>query len=132
MSLQRVAQLAGVSLSTVSRVVNEHPKVAPDTAAAVKLIAQQLGFTLTARGRRNGSNGNGKHYAGRNTIVFLVFGTSGTNATPAFEKLLRGVSDAAYANDLSLVLAFVSDPGHIPPRLLERPLDGVLCHGDQP
>jgi LacI family transcriptional regulator len=133
MSFQRVAELAGVSLSTVSRVVNEHPKVAPDTAAAVKLVAERLGLALAPRSRRNGSNGNGKHHAERaHTIAFLVFGTSGSNPTAGFEKLLRGVSDAAYAHDLSLVLAFVSNPGRIPPRLLERPLAGVLCHGDEP
>src|SRR5262245_4876535 len=132
MSMQRVAQLAGVSTSTVSRVFHDDPCVAKETAAAVRLIVDQLGFTPAPRRRRNGTNGHGKHQATDRTIAFLVLGTSGSNATPGFEKLLRAVSDAANDNDLSIVLNFVSDPSHIPSRLLDRQLAGVLCHGDQP
>jgi len=130
MSMQRVAQLAGVSTSTVSRVFHDHPSVAADTAAAVRQAGQQLGFRPAPRRRRNGANGHNGHDA--TAIAFLVFGTSGSNATPAFEKLLRGVSDAANEKDLSLLLNFVSDPSRLPPRLLDRKLAGVLCHGDQP
>lgn len=131
MSMQRVAQLAGVSTSTVSRVFHDDPCVAADTAAAVRLVVQQMGFTPARRKRRNGTNGKHDPAVG-NAIAFLVLGTSGASATPGFEKLLRAVSDAANANDLSIVLNFVSDPAHIPSRLLDRQLAGVLCHGDQP
>ncbi|HEV2296545.1 MAG TPA: LacI family DNA-binding transcriptional regulator [Tepidisphaeraceae bacterium] len=128
--MQHVAQLAGVSTSTVSRVFHDDPCVAADTAAVVRQIVRQLGFTPAMRRRRNGTNG--KQHRSSNAIAFLVLGTSGCNTTPAFEKLLRGVSDAANANDLSLILSFVSDPSQIPARLLDRQLAGVLCHGDQP
>jgi LacI family transcriptional regulator len=130
MSMQRVAQLAGVSTSTVSRVFHDDPCVAADTAAAVRQVVRQMGFTPATRRRRNGTNGN--HRPTGNAIAFLVLGTSGSNATPGFEKLLRGVSDAANDNNLSLILSFVSDPSDIPTRLLDRQLAGVLCHGDQP
>jgi DNA-binding LacI/PurR family transcriptional regulator len=131
MSMQRVAQLAGVSTSTVSRVFHDKRVVAAETAAAVRQVVRQLGFTPAPRKRRNGTNGK-HHPAVGNAIAFLVLGTSGSNATPAFEKLLRGVSDAANAHDLSLILSFVSDASKIPPRLLDRQLAGVLCHGEQP
>ena len=130
MSMQRVAQLAGVSTSTVSRVFHDDPCVAADTAAAVRQVVRQMGFIPATRRRRNGTNGN--HRPTGNAIAFLVLGTSGSNATPGFEKLLRGVSDAANDNNLSLILTFVSDPSDIPARLLDRQLAGVLCHGDQP
>jgi LacI family transcriptional regulator len=130
MSMYRVAKLAGVSTSTVSRVFHDDPCVAADTAAVVRQIVQQIGFIPSPRRRRSGTNG--RHHATGNAIAFLVLGTSGSNATPGFEKLLRGVSDAANANDLSLILSFVSDPSRIPARLLQRELAGVLCHGDQP
>ena len=129
-SMQHVAQLAGVSTSTVSRVFQDDPRVAAETAAAVRQIVRDIGFTPALRRRRNGTNG--KHRQTANAIGFLVLGTSGANATPGFEKLLRGVSDSANANDLSLILSFVSDPSDIPQRLLDRRLAGVLCHGDQP
>ena len=134
MSMQRVAQLAGVSTATVSRVFHDAPCVAKDTAAIVRQVGAQLGFSPAPRRRRSAASGDGRHchHAADRAIAFLVLGTSGANATPAFEKLLRAVSQSADANDLSLVLSFVSDPSHVPQRLLERQLAGVLCHGDQP
>src|SRR5829696_9686965 len=98
MSMQRVAKLAGVSTSTVSRVFHDDPCVAAGTAAIVRQVVEEMGFTPSPRRRRNGTNG--KHHASGNAIAFLVLGTSGSNATPGFEKLLRGVSDAANDNDL--------------------------------
>ena len=49
MSITRVAKLAGVSSSTVSRVINRHPRVAPETALSVQKAMQQLGYTPSAR-----------------------------------------------------------------------------------
>jgi LacI family transcriptional regulator len=128
MSMQRIAQLAGVSTSTVCRVLQADPRVAAKTAETVRQVVEQIGFTHESRRPRGRANRN----ATGNAIAFLVLGADGSNATPAFEQLLRGVSDAANTNNLSIVLSFVSDPSHIPPRLLARPLAGVLCHGDQP
>lgn len=130
MSMQRVAQLAGVSTSTVSRVVNDHPSVATGTVVSVRRAMRQLSFAPVARRRwgTNGANGGAK----ATSIAFVVFGTSGSRTTPAFDKLLRGVSAAANDHDLSLVFSFVSDPQRIPPRILNRHVDGLLLHGEQP
>src|SRR4051812_26765258 len=103
MSLQRVAQLAGVSTSTVSRVVHEHPSVASETASAVRAAMQRLSFTPAVRRPRNGHaslnhNGNGHDLRQTTALGFLILGTSGANAAPAFEKLLRGVSAACNDN----------------------------------
>ena len=128
--MQRVAHLAGVSTSTVSRVVNEHPSVASETAAVVRKAMRQLSFSPAAR-RRWGS-ANGARSAGATAIGFVVFGTSGSKTTPAFDNLLRGVSAAANDNDLSLMFSFVSDPSQIPGRVLNRHVDGLLLHGERP
>ena len=66
------------------------------------------------------------------TIAFIVFGTSGSRPTPAFEQLLRGVSEQASKTNLSLIFSFVSDPGQLPPRISERRVDGLLLHGERP
>jgi DNA-binding LacI/PurR family transcriptional regulator len=137
MSLQRVAQLAGVSTSTVCRVVHEHPSVAGETASAVRAAMQRLSFTPSIRRPRksylpikhNGHSGDG-HVAA--ALGFLVLGTSGANAAPAFEKLLRGVSAACNDDGLSLKIGFVSSAAHLPQWLLNREIGGLLLHGDQP
>ena len=134
MSMKRIAQLAGVSTSTVSRVFHEVPGVRADTAATVREVMGKLGFISAVRKRPHRRNGSGNCYdVSAGTIAFLVVGTTGSSATPAFENLLRGVSDAVNLNGLNLILSFISDPAQIPHRLLdERKVVGVLCHGDQP
>jgi LacI family transcriptional regulator len=51
-----VAAIAGVSLKTVSRVVNAEPAVTPETAARVQEAIEQLGFrrNYVARALRRG------------------------------------------------------------------------------
>ena len=132
MSLQQVAQLAGVSASTVSRVVNDHPAVAAGTAATVRQAMQALSFTPARRRRSNGRDGrpNGTHRA--TAIAFLVFGNSSSKAAPAFERLLHGVSTAANDNNLDLMFSSVSDPAQLPARSLGREVGGLLLHGERP
>ena len=46
-----VAQLAGVSHQTVSRVLNEHPNVRPDTREKVLAAIRQLAYRPNAAAR---------------------------------------------------------------------------------
>src|SRR3954447_16933208 len=93
MSISKVAKLAGVSSSTVSRVINNHPRVAPETAQAVRKAMQALSYTPSER--RPGPKPSYRSRNGVANIAFLVLGTSRSRATPAFEDLLRGVSMGA-------------------------------------
>ena len=49
MSISKVAKLAGVSSSTVSRVINNHPRVAPETVQSVKKAMKELGYVPSDR-----------------------------------------------------------------------------------
>ena len=128
MSLQSVAQLAGVSTSTVSRVVHDHPSVARETASAVRQVMERLRFTPSPR-----RAGRPRRVEQAGSLGFVVLGTSGTNTAPAFEKLLRGVSSACTDNGLRLTIGFVSaDAAHAPQWLANGEVDGLLLHGEQP
>lgn len=54
-----VAQLAGVSIKTVSNVINDYPHVRPDTRDRVLTAIDELGYrpNLSARGLRSGRTG---------------------------------------------------------------------------
>jgi LacI family transcriptional regulator len=130
MSINKVAKLAGVSSSTVSRVINNHPRVAPETALNVRKAMQELNYTPSDR--RPGPKPSFRSRTGAASIAFLVLGTSRNRATPAFEFLLRGVSTSASRNDLNLVFNHLSDADHIPPRILDQRIDGLLLHGAMP
>src|SRR5688500_10883535 len=130
MSLQRVAQLAGVSTSTVSRVVRDHPSVSSGTATAVRDAIRRLSFTPVTRMPRASRDGAGERAV--TSLGLVVLGTSGANAAPAFEKLLRGVSSACNDRGLSLTIGFITDAADVPNWILGRTVDGLLLHGEQP
>src|SRR5215204_4648349 len=116
MSITRVAKLAGVSSSTVSRVINNHPRVAPDTAEAVRKAMATLSYTPSDR--RPGPKPSLRTRTGAANIAFLVLGTSGNRTTPAFEGLLHGVSLGANQHDLNLVFTHVPDAEHLSSRVM--------------
>jgi LacI family transcriptional regulator len=130
MSLMKVAAIAGVSTSTVSRVMNDQQGVAPGTADAVRRAMRKISFNPPPR-RRSSKASNGRGEQAR-TIGFLVFGTSGEQTAPAFTQLLRGVSIAARENNLDLFVSFVSKPDELPRRIFEQRVGGLLLHGEQP
>jgi len=130
MSLQTVAQLAGVSTSTVSRVVNEHSNVSPATVESVRRAMKQLSFRPNIR--RSAVRYHSLEALKTGSLAFVVFGTSGSQPTPAFEQLLRGVSEQASKRRISVIFSFVSDPSQLPPRIIERRVDGLLLHGEKP
>ncbi|WP_395243919.1 LacI family DNA-binding transcriptional regulator [Agromyces sp. MMS24-K17] len=58
-TLHDVARLAGVSIKTVSNVINDYPHIRPETRARVEQAIAELGYTpnLTARSLRSGRTG---------------------------------------------------------------------------
>lgn len=133
MTASRVAKLAGVSVSTVSRVVNAHPGVAAETVAAVQKAMAELNFSPT---RRSSGPQNGTRSARGSRIAFLMFGASNASPAPSFQRLMIGVSDAANALGVNVTFSYVGDapsPGNSSPlKILEQPLSGLLLHGAEP
>lgn len=92
-SLKDVAQLAGVSVKTVSNVVNDYPHVTPAMRARVQQAIDQLGYrpNLTARHLRKGRTG----------IIALALPELGN---PYFAELAGAVIDAAARHDYTVLL----------------------------
>ncbi len=131
-TLEAVAEAAGVSRATVSRVVNGSTKVSADVRKAVEREILRLGYVpnRAARSlvtRRSDSVG-----------VVITEPSGRLFADPFFPRLLRGISTELGARDLQLVLLMPETPrdaaraeaylggGHV---------DGVLLvslHGNDP
>jgi LacI family transcriptional regulator, galactose operon repressor len=92
--LRDVAQTAGVSLRTASRVLNDDPKVAPATRERVRAVMRELQYTpdLVARSLR----------AGRDAAIGLVVESV---ADPFFSELVGAVEQAASADGSSVLIA---------------------------
>lgn len=117
-----VAQLAGVSASTVSRVVNHSPHVAPITAERVRDAMAKLGFrpNQMARNLRQGRN---------LTMVGLVVDDI---SNPFHASLGRAVDDMARERGALLVVASSGSDAdrerEIVTSLVDRGLDGLLLY----
>lgn len=85
-TMRDVAQTAGVSLMTVSRVVNGDPGVTPETAARVERAVRRLGYQRNDMARHLRRKGQGTQ-----TIGLLVDDL----ANPFFSSLARAVEDEA-------------------------------------
>jgi LacI family transcriptional regulator len=94
-SLREVAERAGVSIATVSRVVNSPDKVVPQTRAAVEKALRDLDYRPSRVARRLRVN------AGRSYLVGLVVPDI---QNPFFAELARGVEDAASASEYAVLL----------------------------
>lgn len=88
--MRDVAEAAGVSFKTVSRVVNDEGGVSDDLADRVQLAVEQLGYRPDERARRlrQGSTKTG-------AIGFVIVDVS----NPFFSAVLRGIEEVASRED---------------------------------
>ena len=93
-TIRDIADLAGVSIATVSRVLNGRPDVAPDTRETVLQVVRAHGFS-TNRGARGLSSG-------RTGIIGLTLPLVND---AFFGPILSGASEALYERDMRILLA---------------------------
>jgi DNA-binding LacI/PurR family transcriptional regulator len=97
-TLEVVAELAGVSRATVSRVVNGSSKVSSEVHAAVTKAISELGYVPNRAARTLVTRRT-------NTIVLIMHERTDTVfEDPFFANVLRGVNAALSNTDLQLVL----------------------------
>ncbi|OIH94455.1 LacI family DNA-binding transcriptional regulator [Curtobacterium sp. MCBA15_001] len=92
-SVREVAALAGVSLGTVSNVLNRPEKVAPATVERVQQAIAELGFVRNDSARQL--------RAGRSSTVGLIVLDGGN---PFFTDVARGAEDAAMSKGLAVLI----------------------------
>lgn len=92
-STKDVARVAGVSVSTVSHVVNETRFVAPQTKQNVQEAIRELGYQPSSLARALKSN--------RTKAIGMLVASS-TN--PFFAEVVRGVEEGCYRSGYSLIL----------------------------
>ena len=98
-----VAQLAGVSIKTVSRVVNREPRISPDTFEKVSRAIEMLGYEphRGARLMRSGKSG----LIGFITGLFSDIEIAKTRAGLSDLNILRGAQQACRAAGKTLLAA---------------------------
>jgi LacI family transcriptional regulator len=117
--MRDVAERAGVSVTTVSHVINETRPVSDELRQRVLAAMQELGYqpNLLARGLRRGET---------HTIGMIV----PDSANPFFAELARGIEDTVFEQGYNVILC--SSDGDLDKELLyatvlaEKRVDGIL------
>jgi LacI family transcriptional regulator len=128
-TLEDVARQAGVSRSTVSRVVNAQPNVRDDVRTRVKAVIQDTGYLPHAAARTLASQ--------RSWMLGLVLPRSVSSffADPYFPRLTQGIAQACNQFDYTLSLFLVEskdDEEKIFSRVSRTGLlDGMLVQSGQ-
>jgi len=130
-TLEGVARVAGVSRATVSRVVNDSPRVSPDVRLAVEAAIRQLGYTPNRAARSLVTRRSDS------IAVVITEPTGRLFSDPFFPRIVRGVSGALASRGLQLVLLMpeTGDETTTIRYLTGGHVDGVLLvslHGDDP
>lgn len=124
LNLEEIGRLAGVSRSTVSRVVNGEPNVSPEAKARVEAIIRQTGYRPHAAARSLASRRTG--------IVGLVIPSAVETLfdDPYFGRLILGISRATNLLGTTLSLFLFNEETEeraIFPRVVSPGLvDGVI------
>jgi LacI family transcriptional regulator len=117
-TIREIADLAGVSVATVSRVMNGRDDVAPETRELVQRIVREHGYTASrsARGLSAGRTG--------------LIGATVPLVHPAyFSFILSGAAEALYEHDMRLVLCPTQHQHEREVTLLERMMHGTTDGG---
>lgn len=96
--VREVAAAAGVSRQTVSRVVNNHPSIRPETRERVLAVIDDLGFRPNRAARMLGTNRSG--------MIGVISAIGAAEYGPA--SALHGISAAAAARDYTVSTVYVS------------------------
>lgn len=123
-TIKDVAKRAGVSPSTVSRVIADHPRISPDTKEEVRAIMSELGYYPNAIARSLVNQTSNSIGLIRSRLTEENF------ANPFFPAVIQGISSVAHKHKLSLVLStgktFQQEDEESLTLLRQRRVDGVI------
>jgi len=104
-TIHDIARQAGVSVATVSRVINQQPGVGADTRARLEALFAEVGYSASMQAQQLAS--------GRSRLIGVVFPLEISQIVlhPVYPALLGAVGDAAAERGYAVLLATTS--GHL-------------------
>lgn len=121
-TVTEIARLAGVSVATVSRVMNDPSIVRAETAAAVRAAMEQVNYRPRGRGRARGGSSESTH------LAFVTLGYPGEHwrSLPVLVDALAGANREASERGHSLRVEALPENVTDSPLLRDRSLSGAL------
>lgn len=133
-SIVDVAEKAGVSAGTVSRVINSNPKISAATVKRVVSAMSDLGYEPPHPTRRRGKSSRAQQgiHSSQIAIVPLGKGSPFESLSPVMARTLSGIQKALEREDLSMVISAVENLSRLPAILDPKQTDGIILAGDAP
>ena len=126
-TIRELAALCGVAVSTVSRAINGHPEVRPETRHRIVEMAKKYNYV---------ANSSARSLKARSTNVIAVLMQG--ELSPIFLPMIGMFEDQIESTEFSLMLTFISDEdaeaGGIARVIRDRKISGVIFlgrHGDK-
>lgn len=118
-NIQKIADLAGVSKTTVSRVINNRPDVNPETRRKVEEIIERLGYYPNAIAQAFSQQ--------KSMFIGLVFPDDESYAfsNPYYSELMRGILGEARERHYKVVLSYLRN-GDCFTLVKQKLVDGLL------
>ena len=120
LTIRDVAAAAGVSIQTVSRVLNNRPDVAPETLLRVQEVIRETGYApnLLARGLIQGRS---------HTLGVVAYGLEYFGPSRVLTEIERQAAEMGYGISLNLILEpETDDVDHVLKALGARQVDGII------
>lgn len=132
-TIQDVAQRAGVAPSTVSFVLNQSHAVSKETRELVQEAANALNYTLRRKGRPRRGHDQGPAVRRKNLVGFIIsFAKSALQAGGIYLDVMQAAEAAlTKANKGMIVTNLANDVDVVEPRHLSR-IDGALMILNKP
>jgi LacI family transcriptional regulator len=132
MSITSVAKAAGVSIATVSRVLNDPHLVNPGTVRRVEEAMRTLNYRVAPTAERRGRKADARGRLRHKTVAFLWTGGRSSATSLTGMDMLQGASAALRKHRVNLIADYVDADGKLPAAVVAGAVDGVLLHGPEP
>lgn len=124
-TIKDIAKLAGVSLSTVSKALNDRPDISLETKIKVLEIAKAHNFTPHAFGKAL------KKKVSENIGVLFCRDLHSLSGNPFYSRVLEGIEAELAINNFNLLLHIITETtkDELPKMVRERQVDGLIVVG---
>jgi LacI family transcriptional regulator len=130
MSILEVAKRAGVSVATVSRVINRVPSVSPQTAKQVRAAMKELAYVPAEirPGPKPGSRRTPRHQARAGTIAVLTVGQPARDwlTLPLMAAAFAQITTESKERHLRLLIDETQDPEQVSALIARKEIDGAI------
>lgn len=128
MSIVKIAKIAGVSHTTVSRVINNEANVSPETAIKIRAVMKQVGYVPKPPSQRRGPRRICDIEFRTGNVAFLASSDSlrVLSSSPVMLDVVRGIEEALAVHGMSMVQGAISGGRNLPPIVARGGVDGVI------